>query len=329
MMIYVAEPKGRRESFLTPKAVEEVKKLGNTVFNDTDKTVDAELIKEQCPDAEIMIIGWSSPKYTAEFLDAMPKLKMICYMGGGIEDIITDEVEKRGIILLSGNRVFAYSVAEGCLAYTLVALRRLEHYMECARRGEWWWKNNDFNNRGIIGKKIGLVGFGTVAKFYAQILSVFDVEILAASNYLTEEEADKYGVKKATYDEIFSTCDIISVHLALNDKTKGLIDRKYLEKIKQGALFVNTARGAVVDEEAMVELLKENRFHAVLDVFSVEPIPVEGHFLSPLLKMDNVTIIPHMAGPTLDMRERVVLELAKDIRRFYNNEPLVNKANIR
>lgn len=326
MKIYVAQPRNQSsETFLTQRAKREINMLGEVVYNETDRMPDAKMAGEQCPDAQILFIGWGSPRFDAEFLDAMPELKLIAYMGGGVADLVTEELENRGIILLSGNRVFARSVAEGCLAYILVALRRLEHYMKCARRGQWW-TNDDFNNAGIIGKKIGLVGFGEVTRFIAQMLSVFGVEILISSNHLTEEEAKKYGAQKATNDEIFSNCDIISIHSALNEKTKGSINRELMEKIKKGALFVNTARGAVVDEEAMVELLKEGRFNAALDVFSTEPIPTQGHFLTPLLDMENVVLIPHMAGPTLDMREQVVLELVKDVKRFYNQEELINKA---
>ena len=326
MKIYVAQPRNASSiTFLTQRAKEEINKLGEVVYNETDKMPDAEMAKKQCPDAQILFIGWGSPKFDAEFLDAIPNLKLIAYMGGSVANLVTDELKKRGIILLSGNRVFAQSVAEGCLAYILVALRRLEYYMKNARKSQWW-TNDDFNNAGIIGKRVGLVGFGEVTRFFAQMLSVFNTEVLISSNYLTDEEAQKYGARKATNEEIFSTCDIISIHSALNERTKGSVTRELLGKIKKGALFVNTARGQVVDEEAMVEFLKEKRFNAALDVFSTEPIPPEGHFLTPLLEMENVVLVPHMAGPTLDMREQVVLELVKDIKRFYNNDQLVNMA---
>ena len=136
-----------------------------------------------------------------------------------------------------------------------------------------------------------------------------------------QEEADKYGVKLSTIDNIFETCDVISVHLALTPVTTGLINRKLLSKIKQGALFVNTARGAIIVEEDLIEELQNLRFSAVLDVFVKEPLEKE----SPLRTLPNVLPIPHIAGPTTDMREAVTLALATDINSYISGQELQNE----
>ena len=128
----------------------------------------------------------------------------------------------------------------------------------------------------------------------------------------------------ASLDELFSECDIVTLHLSRNPGTLGMINRALLEKLRPGTLFVNTARGAIVDEEALIDLLKQGRFNAALDVFVKEPLDAD----SPLRTLPNVMPMPHRAGPTIDMREVVVLELARDIGRFVRGEPLEHEVSL-
>ena len=138
-----------------------------------------------------------------------------------------------------------------------------------------------------------------------------------ASRYITEEDAKQRGVRIASAEEIFETCDVISLHAALNKENRGMITGELMKKIKPGALFVNTARAGIVDEEAMIQELKTGRFRAVLDVYHQEPLPAD----SQLRNLDNVLLFPHMAGPTFDMREKVTLKLAEDIRAILEGRP--------
>ncbi|MFA7637630.1 MAG: NAD(P)-dependent oxidoreductase, partial [Monoglobales bacterium] len=218
----------------------------------------------------------------------------------------------------TGNYLFAKSVAEGCLAYTLCAMRELERYMNQIRAGGW---NENWSNRGLFGKKIGIVGFGEIAKNFVEMLKPFDMEILINSGHMTDEEAAELGAKKASKEEIFSTCDIVSLHMGLNEKTKGSITRELMSMLKPDALLVNTARGGVVDEDAMTELLAEGRFWAALDVFSEEPLPVNHKLRS----LKNAILFPHLGGPTIDMREYIVCSFAKDIKAFEKGEPMANE----
>ncbi|MFA7637510.1 MAG: NAD(P)-dependent oxidoreductase, partial [Monoglobales bacterium] len=222
---------------------------------------------------------------------------------------------------LTGNYLFAKSVAEGCLAYTLCAMRELERFMSQVRAGGW---NENWRNRGLFGKKIGLVGFGQIAKNYVEMLKPFDMEILINSGHMTDEEAATYGAKIASKEEIFSTCDIVSLHMGLNEKTKGSITRELMRLMKPESLLVNTARGDVVDEAAMTELLAEGRFWAAIDVFTQEPLPLDDK----LRTLKNAILIPHMGGPTIDMREYIVCSFAKDIEAFAKGEPMANEIGV-
>ena len=153
------------------------------------------------------------------------------------------------------------------------------------------------------------------------LIKPFRVKIKVYSRYISDEDKEKYGVEQVPLDEIFSTCDVISIHTAQNPRTLHMIDKKYLQLIKKDALFINTSRGSVVNEEDLINELSEKRFSAVLDVYEYEPLDK----LSPLRDMDNVVLMPHMAGPTLDRRSFVTRALVDDVNRYYNNQLMNNE----
>lgn len=298
-----------KESFFTPKAKAALEALGDVKYNNTGRQAySKEELIENIKDVDILVTGWKTPRIDEDVLKAANRLKIHAHTGGTMATMICKEEYDRGIIVLSGNDLFAKSVAEGCLAYTLMALRRL--YEEAASIKSGGWRREPGYNEGMIQKKIGIVGYGAIAKYYIDLLKWFKPEILVVSKYITEEEAARLGVRIADAEEVFETCDIISLHAALNDENRGSITGSLLKKIKPGAVFVNTARAGIVEEGAMMEELRTGRFQAVLDVYHQEPLPAD----SELRTMKNVLLFPHMAGPTFDMREKVTLKLAGDIK---------------
>lgn len=305
-----------RDSFFTPKAISEIEKYGEIVYNETGRfALTKEELMEQIRDVDILFTGWNTARVDADVLKAANCLKIHAHTGGSVASYVSKEEYDRGVIVLSGNDLFAQSVAEGCLCYTLMALRQTYDYMKSIKDGGWQPQKNF--TQGMIGKKIGIVGYGAIASYYVQLIQWFRPELLIYSNYITEEEVKRANARQASMEEIFETCDIISLHGALNEENKGIITKNLLKKIKQGALFVNTARAGLVEEEAFYEELKTQRFHAVIDVYHEEPLPADN----PLRYLDNVTLMPHVAGPTVDMRERVVLRLLDDIKAIQIHQP--------
>ena len=320
MKIFISIPEcSWKSTFLTPRIMEKLKSFGEVVENPYDRNLTAEEMVEFAKDAEIIVTGWGTPCFEKKYVEQMPKLRLIAHSAGSVASLVAPEIYEMGILVASGNDVFAKSVAEGCLCYTLAALRRLEHYIGVMRDGGW--KETVFQNRGLFGKKIGLVGFGTIAKHFANLIRWFNCEILIYSSHLSNEEAATYGARTASLEEIFSECDVISIHASKTPKTQGMITRALMERMKPDALLVNTARGAVVDEPALFEMLLAGKFYAALDVYDVEP-PLED---DPIRKCKNVLLMPHMGGPTIDMREVVMVELCKDFERLQKGEPLVNQ----
>ncbi len=310
MNILVAMGSGEaKDSFFTPKVIAALEQMGNVIYNETGKpnfTKD-ELIAH-IPEIDVLFSGWGTPCIDADVLKAANKLKIHAHTGGSVASNTSREEYEKGIIVLSGNDLFAQSVAEGCLCYTLSALRRMELYSTTMKTCGWQPEHGQ--NQGLIGKKIGLVGFGAIARYYAQLLQWFHPELLIASDHITEDELCALHARKATAEEIFETCDVISFHAALNDKTKEMFGADMLARIRSGALFVNLARAGLFNKQALYDQLATGRFSAVLDVYHEEPLPMN----SPLRTMENVMLMPHSAGPTFDMREKVALKLIEDVR---------------
>ena len=312
MKILVVKPTGTEtfNTFFSQRARTEIEKLGEVIYNPLGREYTREELKEALVDVDVAITGWGTTCYDEELLEKANKLKLIAHTGGSISGVVSDEVEKRGIITLSGNRLYAESVAEGALTYMLMAQRRLPEII--SDMNETGWTNGYLHTKGLKDKTIGLIGFGMIAKNLARILSVFDAKIKIYSGYLSAEEAAKYNAEVCSLDEIFETCDIISVHSGLNEKNYHLIDKKYISKMKDNSLIINTARGAVINEPDLVEELKTGRIRAVLDVYEKEPLPMD----SGLRNLSNVILIPHKGGPTTDVRELVTIALCEDIKKF-------------
>jgi phosphoglycerate dehydrogenase-like enzyme len=295
------------DTFFPPSNIEEINRLGNIIWNETDKKMTADEIAERISDCDTYVTVWGSHRLDESILKNAPKLKLLTHLCGTVVPFVSDEMWERGIRVISGNDWFAHSVAEGVMAYMLAALRDIPYYSARMRNGGW--KDSGEGGSGLFGKRVGIVAYGSIAKYLVRLLQPFGVK-LAVYHYrpLPQEDIEQYGIEQVGLDEIFSGCDIISLHAPLLDATYHMIGEELLRRIKPGALFINTARGAVVDEAALVAQLATGRFRAVLDVYEKEPLPQD----SPLRSFDNVLLMPHMAGPTIDLRSYIALELMRE-----------------
>jgi phosphoglycerate dehydrogenase-like enzyme len=179
-------------------------------------------------------------------------------------------------------------------------LVRLRRYDEIARvlrdkKAEGW---RDVNlTRGLFDRTVGIVSYGAIAGYLVKLLQPFHCNIKVYSRRaLPEELLKEYKMEQVSLEEIFKTCDVISLHTAWNKHTEKMINKELIQSMKDGALLVNTARGQIIDEEALIEELKTGRINAALDVFWKEPLDND----SPLFDLDNVFITPHKGGPTHD-----------------------------
>lgn len=305
-----------KDSFFTPAAKAALEALGEVEYNDTGRQAyTKEELIEHVRDADILVTGWKTPRIDEDVMKAANCLKIHAHTGGTMATMVCKEEYDRGVIVLSGNALYAKNVAEGTLAYTLMALRKMYEDADNMKHGGW--RRIPGTTSSLLKKKIGIVGYGNIARHYIDLLKWFEADVMVASPYITSEEAARKGVRIVSRDEIFETCDVISLHDALNDENRGSITRDLLRRIKPGALFVNTARAGIVVEEDMMKELASGRFYAVLDVYHQEPLPAD----SELRRMSNVLLMPHVAGPTFDIREQVTLKLAEDIKAILEGRP--------
>ena len=289
---------GTFETFFTPDVQKKLDEAGAVEYWAYDHTPEAyEQLKEKIRDVEVLFCGWAVPNLEEDFYQAANALKVIAYTGGSVGDLANEPLKARPhITLLSGNPYFAESVAQGVILYMLMGLRKVYPTLKETERIGWW---RAASNQGLEGKTVGLVSFGMIAKEVARMLQVFGCKVKVFSNHgVSEEEAKKYCVEPVSLEELFSTCDVVSIHSGMTPKTYHMVDARLLAMMKDGALLINTARGAVIDEKALEEEVITGRLSAVLDVFEVEPLPADSR----LRGLSNVVIVPHCGGPTTDVR---------------------------
>ncbi len=321
MKILVTIPNGPiKDTFVSNSVVEQIKTLGDVIWNETKENFTSAELKEKLKGVDICITGWGTSRFDDDVLENADKLKIIAHTGGTVAPIISDKLYDMGVCVLSGNDVYARSVAESVVAYALCSLRDILNYNKMMK--EKGWRDVSFFNEGLLDQTVGLIGFGAIARYAVELLKPFNVKIKVYSTHMTKETSDELGVELASIEEIVSTCKVISVHSAATPETHHQLNKDLLSKIKDGAVLINTARGMVIDEGALTDELMTGRFKAVLDVFEVEPLPMD----SKLRDLDNVLLIPHMGGPTIDQREVVTLRLIEEINNFFANKKL--KMNI-
>jgi phosphoglycerate dehydrogenase-like enzyme len=320
MKILVTMPVGVvRDTFMPQYVIDQINALGDVVWNTTAQQFTRDELRDKLKDIDVCICGWGTPRFDEYVLESAMNLKLIAHTAGSVANLVSDYLYERGIKMMSANSVFAESVAEGCIAYIMSSLRDLPYYNGEMQQGRW--KNTDSLNESILDQTIGLVGFGMIARYLVEMLKPFRANIKVYSNHLKDEVCEKYNMKRASLEEIMTTCKIISIHTSKRPDTYHIVDEKLLKMIPEGALLVNTARGAIIDEEAMAKELQTGRFKAILDVYEEEPLPLD----SKLRGLKNVILIPHMGGPTIDRRKHCTIAMIEDIKRFKASEPILNE----
>jgi phosphoglycerate dehydrogenase-like enzyme len=305
-------------SFFPPEVRARLEAMGDVSWNRTGRNFAADEFSERLAGIDICVTAWGTIRLDAAVLRGADRLRLLAHTAGTVAGLVSPELYDRGVQVVSGNRAFAESVAESVIAYSLLALRRLPYWTREIQEGRW--KTEDFVNEGLLDQAVGLVGFGTVARFLVPLLRPFRARIRAFDPHVPSSVMRDAGVEPAPIRDVISLSKVISIHAAKTPETRHLVDAELLRLVPDGAVFVNTARGSVVDEAALASELATLRFQAVLDVFQTEPPPPD----SPLRGLPNAILVPHMAGPTVDRRRRATLEVVEEAERLLRGEPLAH-----
>lgn len=269
---------------------------------------------------DILVTGWGCPRLGAEVLDMAVNLRFALHSAGSVKHHITEAVWQRGIHVSTAAAANAIPVAEYTLAMILLANKKVlesSAAMYCSR-GTRLSPSALFPGLGNYGKTIGLVGASQVGRVLIKLLRPFAFNVLVADPFLTQEEAAQLGVTVMGLDDMLAASDIVSVHAPSLPETHHLISKERLALIRAGATFINTSRGALVDQDALLHRIQEGTLYAVLDVTTPEVLE-PGH---PLYSEPNVTLTPHIAGALGVELARLGAAALEEAGRAARGEPL-------
>lgn len=268
-------------------------------------------------DVDLIFSGWGAPVMDEALLASAPRLRAVFYGAGTVKSFVTDAFWERNIVVTSAYAANAIPVSEYTLAAILFSLKHGWRYALGAKRLGRFPEHT--LAPGAYGAKVGLISLGTIGRLVRERLRPFDVEVLAHDPYLTANQAEELDVRAASLEEVFQTCDVVSLHAPSLKATEGMIKAEHFECMKSGATFINTARGAIVQEEGLIRVLQQRSdLTAVLDVTHPEPAVPE----SPLYSLPNVVLTPHIAGSSDRECRRMGRLMIDEFDRWIRGEPL-------
>lgn len=318
--VLITVPGRLRRYILSPQALAKLRSLANVTMNSSDDDWTEEDLAARLPGVDGVIAGWGLAKLTPEVLAAADRLRIVAYAGGSVKYFVTDALFDRGIVLTHAASRLAGPVAEFSLMLAMMGLRRPQDLDHRMKAGEAWPSGRGMcvNFHDIAGCKVGLLGMGYVGRQSARLFRAVGADVWAYDPYFSPELAAGLSVRKVELDELLGRCKVISVHLPTTAETHHLLGARELALIQDGAVFINTARAWVVDQDALVAEMAKGRFWAALDVFDPEPLPV-GH---PLRRMDNVLLTPHVAALSQEAYGNLMADMVDELERFFAAEPL-------
>ncbi|GAA2311321.1 hydroxyacid dehydrogenase [Streptomyces kunmingensis] len=270
-------------------------------------------------DAEILVSGWGCPRLTADVLAKAPRLRAVVHAAGSVKGLVSDALWERGIVVSSAADVNAGPVAAYTAALITLAARRT--LTMAAGYADGW---PEFATRsGADGLTVGIVGASRIGRRVIRELNRSEAayRILVSDPHLTDEEAHRIGARRVELDELCGRSEIVSLHAPLLPETTGLIDAAMLALMPDGGALINTARGALVDTQALTRECASGRLEAYLDVTDPEPLPPEH----PLAALPNVLVTPHIAGAQGSEAERLGQYAIAEIERWLAGEPLLGE----
>lgn len=316
--ILCAMPESTYRMFFDAEMEAELRALGTVV-----RCLDAGALSDDAyaalwVDADAAVTGWGTRFPSAELLGRCPRLKAVCHTAGTVRGVPREAIE-RGLTVTSARSAIARTVAEFCLMNAMLLLRRMPAYID--RDPERWAAlaggKGRPEGRTLFGKTIGLVGLGCVGRTFRAMLASFGCRVLVFDPFVSAEVASAEGVEPVALDDLLRRCDVVSLHAPDIPETRGMIGARELATMRDGAVLLNSARGRLIDTDALTAEMQRGRLLAAIDVTEPEPLP-EDH---PLRHLPNVVWTPHVAGPTPDDYPHLTRTALDDLRRCLAGEP--------
>jgi phosphoglycerate dehydrogenase-like enzyme len=282
-------------------------------------SLDSSAARDALSRADVLITGWGAPELTDEDLDAAPRLRYVLHAGGQGAAVLPASARERQLQVSNAGWVNAIPVAEFTMAMIILAnkgtfqARRLYE-----QRRDFIDREREFPTAGNVGKTIGIVGASRIGRIVIERLSDIDVNVVVFDPYLPADQAVRLGVQLVELNELMALSDVVTLHPPLNPATTGMIGAEQLALMRDGATLINTSRGLIVDQDALLAELRTGRIEAILDVTYPEVLPADNE----LYTMPNVFLTPHIAGSMGSEIRRMGDHVASELERITLGQPL-------
>ena len=271
-------------------------------------------------DAEGLVVR-SGTRVDGELMDAAPRLRVVGRAGVGVDNIDLDEATRRGILVVNAPLANSVSAAEHAFGLMLSVARNIARGDASIRSGRW--DRAKFRGVELDGKTLGLVGMGRIGSLVARRALAFGMRVLAYDPYITAEQARAAGGELRDLDSLLADSDFISLHLPRTPETENLLGREAFAKAKRGVRIVNASRGGIIDEEALVEAIRDGQVAgAALDVYAEEPMTS-----GPLTETPEIVLTPHLGASTLEAQNKAGLHVAESVVAGLAGEPVMAAVN--
>ncbi len=277
-------------------------------------------------EVEVLVTGWGCPLIDETVLSTAPRLRLIAHAAGTVKNHLSPAVWKRGVQVTTAAQANAGPVADYTLAFILLAGKRAFSAAAQLARDQGNFRSSSLgDDTGNCGTTVGIIGASRVGRLVLERLRPFKHDVLLATPELSGQEAAELGATLVPLDELMRRSSIVSLHAPALEETKGMIDRRRLKSMPNGATFINTARGALVDHDALREEVMSGRLNAVLDVTDPEPLPTGD----PLYTLPNVFLTPHIAGAMGNELSELGRYIVREIERYAAGESLAHSVAAR
>ncbi len=269
------------------------------------------------------LIVRSATKPNAEIIKAGKRLKVIGRAGIGVDNIDINKATEHGIIVMNTPQANSIATAEHAMAMMLAVSRHTAPAHQIVQSGRW--EKSKFTGQQLYRKKLGLIGFGRIAKLVCKYAKAFNMEVSAYDPFVSESIAAEHQIKLVNLDELLNDSDYISLHTVATAETENIINQKSLKQTKPGVIIVNSARGKLIDEQALASALKSGQVKAAaVDVYQTEPPSADN----PLIDLENVLTLPHLGASTIEAQTDVARQIIEQVVNALRGDDFKNSINM-
>lgn len=307
-----------RSAIISPRTLETLRSFADVRLLPDGATLTPEVAGEMLQEAEVCITTWGTPRLEGDVLRHASALRLAAHAAGSVKPIVSPDLWGRGVRVTSASPALAVDVAMTSVALMVLAMKNVFRLRRSIAEG-LWRDERTVPIRELYGNTVGIVGASHVGRNVIRLLKDYEVDILLYDPFVTEERARELGTRKCErLEDLLAASDVVSLHAPSVPETNNMLNASNLPLMKDGAVLVNTARGSLVDEEALIAELRRGRIFACIDVTDPEPPAVD----SPFRTLDNVLLTPHVAGSVREGRARMGVYAVEEIRRYVSGEPL-------